>query len=50
MGRLLYVCIDDTDEIGYVKSTSMLAQNIADYIDENFNKCSFISRHQLLLD
>lgn len=28
----------------------MLAQNIVKFIDENFAPCSFISRHQLLLD
>lgn len=50
MREEIYVCIDDTDEIGYPKSTGMLAQNIVKFIDENFAPCSFISRHQLLLD
>lgn len=50
MREKIYVCIDDTDEIGYPKSTGMLAQNIVKFIDENFAPYSFISRHQLLLD
>ncbi|MGB2552280.1 hypothetical protein ACPF04_03775 [Campylobacter sp. MOP51] len=45
-----YIAIDDTDEIGYTKSTGMLAENIVEFINERFCECSFISRHQLLID
>ncbi|QKF93029.1 hypothetical protein [Campylobacter sp. CCUG 57310] len=45
-----YIAIDDTDEIGYTKSTGMIAENIVEFINERFCECSFISRHQLLID
>lgn len=45
-----YIAIDDTDEIGYDKSTGILAENISKFINEHFCECSFISRHQLLID
>ncbi|MDO5045563.1 hypothetical protein [Campylobacter sp.] len=50
MRQKLYMAIDDTDEIGYDKSTGMLAERIASFISENFSPCSFVSRHQLLID
>ena len=50
MRMLTYISIDDTDEIGYPKSTGMFAENIIEFINENFGACSFISRHQLFID
>ncbi|AUI65996.1 MULTISPECIES: thiamine biosynthesis protein ThiG [Glaesserella] len=50
MKQTLYLCIDDTDELGYPKSTGMLAEMIANYISQHFAPCTFIGRHQLLLD
>lgn len=50
MRRVVYISIDDTDEIGYPKSTGILAEMIAEFIDSNFSPCSFVSRHQLFID
>ncbi|QCD53388.1 hypothetical protein [Campylobacter sp. RM16192] len=50
MRRVIYISIDDTDEIGYLKSTGMLTEMMAEFIDSNFAPCSFVSRHQLFID
>jgi hypothetical protein len=45
-----YICIDDTDEIGYEKSTGLLSEEIQEHIENNYNKeCSLITRHQLFI-
>lgn len=44
-----YVCIDDTDEIGYEKSTGQISEEIQEYIQSNYSKCSLITRHQLFI-
>lgn len=44
-----YVCIDDTDEIGYEKSTGMISEEIQEYIASKYAKCSLITRHQLFI-
>jgi len=44
-----YICIDDTDEIGYEKSTGLLSEEIQEYIQDNYSKCSLITRHQLFI-
>jgi len=44
-----YVCIDDTDEIAYEKSTGEIAEEIKKYIEEKFAPCSFVTRHQLFI-
>jgi len=44
-----YVCIDDTDEIGYEKSTGLISEEIQEYIQSNYSKCSLITRHQLFI-
>lgn len=44
-----YVCIDDTDEIGYEKSTGMISEEIQEYIGGKYAKCSLITRHQLFI-
>lgn len=44
-----YICIDDTDEIGYIKSTGLLSEEIRDYIVKNHSPCSLITRHQLFI-
>lgn len=45
-----YICIDDTDEIGYEKSTGLLSEEIGEYIENNYQKeCSLITRHQLFI-
>lgn len=50
MKKEIFISIDDTDEIGFPKSTGLLAQEIVEFIEQNFSPCKFISRHQLLLD
>lgn len=50
MKHKTYICIDDTDEIGSVISTGMLAKNLAEFIEKNYSLTTFISRHQLLID
>lgn len=45
-----YICIDDTDEIGYEKSTGEIAEEIKQYIEDEFDiACSLVTRHQLFL-
>ncbi|RXJ90792.1 hypothetical protein CRV01_06490 [Arcobacter sp. CECT 8983] len=45
-----YICIDDTDEIGYEKSTGEISEEIKQYIENNFDiACSLVTRHQLFL-
>lgn len=45
-----YICIDDTDEIGYEKSTGLLSEEIKEHIETNYHqKCSLITRHQLFI-
>lgn len=44
-----YICIDDTDEIGYEKSTGMISEEIQEYIASKYAKCSLITRHQLFI-
>jgi len=45
-----YICIDDTDEIGYEKSTGQLSEEIQNHIEEKYDKtCSLITRHQLFI-
>jgi hypothetical protein len=45
-----YICIDDTDEIGYEKSTGLLSEEIGEYIKSKYKKeCSLITRHQLFI-
>lgn len=45
-----YICIDDTDEIGYGKSTGLLSEEIKNHIEKRYNKkCSLITRHQLFI-
>lgn len=45
-----YICIDDTDEIGYEKSTGEISEEIKQYIENEFNiACSLVTRHQLFL-
>lgn len=45
-----YICIDDTDEIGYEKSTGLLSEEIGEHIRNTYQKeCSLITRHQLFI-
>lgn len=44
-----FICIDDTDEIGYYKSTGMISEEIQEYIQNKYAKCSLITRHQLFI-
>ncbi len=44
-----FICIDDTDEIGYYKSTGMISEEIQEYVQNKYAKCSLITRHQLFI-
>ncbi|MFT7004278.1 MAG: hypothetical protein ACJAWW_001635 [Sulfurimonas sp.] len=44
-----FICIDDTDEIGYYKSTGQISEEIQEYIQSKYAKCSVITRHQLFI-
>lgn len=44
-----FICIDDTDEIGYYKSTGMISEEIQEYVQDKYAKCSVITRHQLFI-
>ncbi len=44
-----YISIDDTDEIGYPKSTGQISGEIRDFVEQNFSKCEVITRHQLFI-
>lgn len=46
----IYICIDDTDELGYYKSTGEISEEIKEFIEEKFNiECSLVTRHQLFI-
>lgn len=44
-----YICIDDTDEIGYEKSTGEISEEIKEYVEKKYAPCSFVTRHQLFI-
>jgi len=44
-----YISIDDTDEIGFPKSTGQISEEIRDFVEENFSKCEVVTRHQLFI-
>jgi len=49
MRHKTYICIDDTDEIGYEKSTGEISEEIREYVIDNYYDASFVTRHQLFL-